>query len=85
MNIAFSRILKVSQKKVEFNFRKLPGDRLSYHVDLTDEKGKRLMFTLDKAVEGGWRSRGTNLPLWLVAIEQMLGEVIEEEENDFLN
>ena len=85
MNIAFSRILKVSQKNIEFNFRKLPAENPSFHVDLTDEKGKRIMFTLDKTGDGIWRSRGTNLPLWLIAIEQMLGKVIEEEENLNLN
>lgn len=83
MNIAFSRILKVSQKNIEFNFRKLPLESISYHVDLTDEKGKRLMFTLDKTADGIWRSKGTAIPLWLVAIEQMLGSVIEEEENSW--
>lgn len=83
MNIAFSRILKVSQKNIEFNFRKLPVGTTSYHVDLTDEKGKRLMFTLQKMGDGVWRSRGTSLPLWLVAIEQMLGTVIEEEEKTY--
>ena len=80
MNIAFSRILKVSQKNIEFNFRKLPVDGHTYHVDLTDEKGKRIIFTLEKR-GGAWRSNGINLPLWLIAIEQMLGGVIEEEDN----
>jgi hypothetical protein len=83
MNIAFSRILKVSQKNIEFNFRKLPGNTPSYHVDLTDEKGKRIMFTLDKSSDGSWRSKGPNLPLWLIAIEQTLGGIIEEEDKSY--
>ena len=80
MNIAFSKILKVGERKFEFNFRKRPSPFPHYHVDVTDERGTRVAFTMIKAQGKGWTSEGTGVPLWVVASEASLGKVIEEEE-----
>lgn len=80
MNIAFSRVLKVGEMNLEFNFRKLSADYSSYYVDVTDLNGQRIVFSIYKAKDDVWRSTGNRLPLWLAAFETELGKVVEEEE-----
>lgn len=80
MNIAFSKVLKIGEGKREFNFRKLPLEIVTYHVDVTDEKGARILFVMYKNAQGNWQSEGVQLPLWIVAAEHILGEAIEEEQ-----
>jgi len=85
MNIAFSRILKIGERKFEFNFRKRPAPFPHYHVDVTDERGARIAFTMTKTQDHEWSSEGTAVPLWVVASEASLGKAIEEEEITFNN
>jgi hypothetical protein len=76
-NISFSRIIKLGDRLREFNFRKVPGTN-NYTVNVTDDKGQRILFTLRKNVEGSWMMEGVNLPLWLQFSESRLGGEIEE-------
>ena len=86
MNIYFSKIIKVGDKQREFNFRKLPGDtQISYHVDVTDEKGSRLIFNMFKDASGRWHTSAQTLPIWIHNAEEILGSVIEEESKDFIS
>jgi hypothetical protein len=78
MNIAFSRIIKINGRLWEFNFRKLPIGGNQFHVDVTDEKGRRLFFNLLRDETGSWRSNTSGLPEWVVQSEKVLGNVIEE-------
>jgi hypothetical protein len=77
-NIAFTRILKINNRVWEFNFRKLPGDHLNYHVDFTDAKNERVMFSMYKDAHGRWHVTGSNLPMWILNEEVVLGSAIEE-------
>lgn len=83
MNIAFSKIIKADGRNREFNFRKLPADYPSYHVDVTDDKGGRIIFSMHKSANGTWRMTANRLPLWISAFEAMIGEQIEEGEAAF--
>jgi hypothetical protein len=86
MNIYFSKIIKVNDKQREFNFRKLPGDtQISYHVDVTDDRGIRLMFSMYKNASGRWQTSAQSLPIWIHNAEEILGNVIEEESKNFIS
>ena len=84
MNIAFSKILKINERNWEFNFRKLPADYLSYHVDVTDDKGGRILFSMHKPAGGSWRATSNKLPIWIAASESLIGETIEDSEAAFV-
>ncbi|HEX2532215.1 MAG TPA: hypothetical protein VHK69_00690 [Chitinophagaceae bacterium] len=77
-NLAFTRILKIVDRQWEFNFRKLPGDELLFHGDVTDAKGARILFQMYRDENGSWRARGANLPLWIIAAEDQMGAAIEQ-------
>ena len=85
MNIAFTKILKINERLWEFNFRKLPGLYPSYHVDLTSEKGSRIMFSIYRSAEGVWRTTSHKLPLWIASAESLIGETIEEAEKEIVS
>lgn len=77
-NICFFKIIKIGDRLREFNFRKLPNTENHFHVDVTDDQGRRHMFTLYKDNEGNWKSQ-QELPLWIKFSENLLGNVIDEE------
>lgn len=84
MNIYFSKVIKVGDKQREFNFRRLSGDSpIRYHVDVTVEKGARLIFSMYKE-EAGWKISEQSLPPWLQNAQEILGRVIEEESKAIL-
>lgn len=83
MNTAFSKILKINERNWEFNFRKRQADYLSYHVDVTDDKGRRILFSMPKPANGIWRATSHKLPLWIAASEHLIGETIENNEAAF--
>jgi hypothetical protein len=78
-NIAFTRIIRVSERQLEFNFRKLPGDHQNFHADVTDHRGDRIQFSMYQDAHGNWHSTGNLLPLWIANEEKAIGEAIQEE------
>jgi hypothetical protein len=78
-NIAFTKIIRISDHNLEFNFRKLPGDYQNYHADVTDLKGNRIQFSMYQDAHGRWHTTGTLLPLWISDAENTIGEAIQEE------
>jgi hypothetical protein len=78
-NIFFYKIIKINDRLREFNFRKLPNTNNNFHVDVTDDRGQRLMFTMYQDMEKAWRIAATSIPLWVHSAEDRLGEVIEFE------
>ena len=78
-NIHFTKLIKIGERLREFNFRKVPGSTNSYHIDVTDERGSRIMFTLYKDEAGFWQP-STAVPLWLEASIPTLAEVVETEQ-----
>jgi hypothetical protein len=79
MNIYFSKVIKAGERQREFNFRRLSSaDDASYYVDVNDDKGNRIIFSMYRDAEGKWKTSAQKLPLWIHNAENILGEVIEE-------
>lgn len=79
-DISFSRIIRLGERLREFNFRKIPGTE-NFDINVTDDKGKRILFSLHKNNEGSWDIQGQNLPQWLQFSESRLVSAIDEELN----
>ena len=79
-NIAFTKLVRSADRLREFNFRRLitSGDEL-FHVDVSDDRGNRIVFRMQKENSGFWRFQDNNLPGWITATEDKLHEVIQEE------
>ena len=78
MNIYFSKVIKAGERQREFNFRRLSSaDDASYHVDVNDDKGNRIIFSMYRNAEGNWKTSAQKLPIWIHNAELVLGEVIE--------
>jgi hypothetical protein len=77
-NVYFSKIIKVGERLREFNFRKLPNTTNSFHVDVTDDRGQRIIFTMFLDEERNWKISSQNLPLWVSLAEGSLASIIAE-------
>ncbi|RYY89912.1 MAG: hypothetical protein EOO15_04680 [Chitinophagaceae bacterium] len=78
-NIYFSRIIKAGDRQREFNFRRLPtGDDLRYEVDVPDDRGQRISFTMLRSPEGQWRAEAPQLPAWVADAQERLDGAIRE-------
>lgn len=76
--IQFTRLVKVSGRLREFNFRKLKNKDLeSFSVNVCNEKGDRFVFTIIKK-DNNWAIQA-EAPKWVMQNETDLGAVIEDE------
>lgn len=81
-NIHFTKLVKTSERLREFNFRMLPGtSNSSIHVDVPDDRGNRIVFTMNRQDGNQWRISETNLPAWIKDNEKKLNDCIEDELN----
>jgi len=81
MNFAFTKIIKAGERQREFNFRQMPGSDTAYHVDVSDDRGNRLIFKLTKEENGQMVIRGTeggDLPKWIWDSTPKLQDAINE-------
>lgn len=79
MSTYFSKVIKAGERQREFNFRQTTSaDDARYSVDVPDDKGNRLMFSMYKNTEEGWKTSAQLLPPWVHDVELALGEAIEE-------
>lgn len=79
-NIQFTKLLKIDGRLREFNFRKLTGlNEGLVTVDVSDDRGNRIMFTMQK--NGGEYSFYNQpiLPDWVSKNEQNLSDMIDAE------
>jgi len=76
-NISFSKVIKLGDRLREFNFRKIPASD-NYSINVSDDKGQRILFSLLKSSENNWIVEGQNLPLWLQFSESVLAAAIDE-------
>ena len=53
------------------------GDYGSYYVDVNDDKGNRIIFSMYRDANGNWKTSAQKLPLWIHNAELLLGEAIE--------
>jgi len=76
-NIQFTKLLKAEGSFREFNFRKAVVEgKMIFHVDVTDDKGNRISFLLEKQNEV-WKILSLQLPPWISKVEESLHESIE--------
>ena len=77
MNIYFSKVIKAGERQREFNFRQLTHtEDKSYSVDVPDDKGQRISFTMNLDTNGVWKTDDQNLPVWIQEVEPALNEAI---------
>ncbi|MBL7735860.1 MAG: hypothetical protein JNL51_10390 [Chitinophagaceae bacterium] len=78
-NIQFTRLLKAEGRMREFNFRKPNGREEGLcTVDVSDDRGQRIIFNMQKE-EDQWKIVQTQLPPWIIQMENKLHELIDEE------
>ena len=79
-NIQFTKLVKAPMQQREFNFRKIPNTGTeTFHVDVSDDKMNRIVFTMKKEAGGHWKITDTALPEWVCNVEQKLHEILEAE------
>jgi hypothetical protein len=86
MSTYFSKIIKTEDRNREFNFRQLAnGTDVRYSIDVPDEKGNRITFSMYRNAEGNWKTSAQILPIWIHNAETALGIAIEEFRNAEMN
>jgi hypothetical protein len=77
-NIQFTELIKAQGHLKEFNFWKKPAEKeVIFDVDVTDEKGNRLYFSMK--LEGkNWMIREAEVPVWIKDVLSQLQRAIEE-------
>lgn len=79
MSSYFSKVIKAGERQREFNFRQTSrNDESRYSVDVPDDKGNRVMFSMYRNADGNWKTAAQLLPLWIHDAESTLAEAIEE-------
>lgn len=80
-NTHFTRLLKAKDRLREFNFRKLPAANNSslFHVDVSDDRGNRLIFKMRREGTLPWKILETDLPNWIYESEEKLNNAIEDQ------
>jgi hypothetical protein len=79
-NIQFTKLVKAPSQQREFNFRRIPNTGTeTFHVDVSDDRMNRIMFTMKKESGGFWKIADTFLPEWVCNVEQKLHEILEAE------
>lgn len=78
MSTYFSKVMKAGDKMREFNFRLASAnDDTRYTIDVPDDKGNRIIFSMFKNADGEWKIAAQLMPLWIHEAEQMLASAIE--------
>jgi hypothetical protein len=80
MKAQFTKLLKAGNRIREFNFRKLPGtpNYNLFHVDISDDRGNRIIFKIKKDGGDPWKIIDEDLPQWIYEAEGKLNDVMEE-------
>lgn len=83
-NIQFTRVIKAEGRMREFNFRKPNGrEQALATVDVSDDRGHRIIFHMQKDDHGHWRIVAQPLPAWVMQLENKFHELIEEELSNY--
>jgi hypothetical protein len=79
MSTYFSKVIKAGDKLREFNFRQTYlSDDSRYTVDVPDDKGNRITFSIYRNADGEWKVAAQLMPIWVHNAEQELAIAIEE-------
>ena len=78
MSIHFSKIIKAGDRNREFNFTRTNRSGTQYNVNVPDERGNRIFFTMYQ--EGSaWKISPDVIPNWVISAEEELSRAIEED------
>ena len=79
-NVQFTKLVKADGQLREFNFRKISSSKEGlFSVDVSDERGNRKMFKMQKS-QNAWRLQGDEpVPDWITKNEEVFNQLIEEE------
>ena len=80
MSIHFSKIIKAGDRNREFNFTRTNPSGNQFNVNVPDERGNRIFFTMQEE-NGSWKTTMAILPQWILNAEGELSRAIEEETN----
>jgi hypothetical protein len=79
MSTYFSKVIKAGDRLREFNFRQASiSDDTRYTVDVPDDKGNRIMFSIYKNADAEWKIAAHLMPMWVHDAEPDLALAIEE-------
>ena len=79
MSTYFSKVIKAGDRLREFNFRQASmNDDTRYTVDVPDDKGNRIMFSIYKNADAEWKISANLMPMWVHDAEPDLAIAIEE-------
>jgi hypothetical protein len=79
-NVQFTKVLKAEGRMREFNFRKPNGrEQALCTVDVSDDRGQRIIFNMQKDDSNTWKIVPQPLPAWITQLEKKLSDLIEEE------
>lgn len=79
MSTYFSKLIKAGDKLREFNFRQTYlNDDSRYTVDVPDDKGNRIMFSIYRNADTEWKIAAQLMPLWVHNAEAELAIAIKE-------
>jgi hypothetical protein len=79
MSTYFSKVIKAGERQREFNFRQASAnDESRYSVDVPDDRGNRVMFSMFRNSDGQWKTAQGSLPVWIHDAEAELDNAIEE-------
>jgi hypothetical protein len=83
MSTYFSKLIKAGDRLREFNFRQTNlNDASRYSVDVPDDKGNRIMFSIYKNANGEWKVSAQLMPMWVHNAEAELALAIEENKEE---
>jgi hypothetical protein len=78
-NVHFTKLIKINDRLKEFNFRRVSNASDPFFtVDVSDDRGNRIMFRMEKRDANNWRIVDDILPQWVSNNENKLHESIEE-------
>lgn len=75
----FTKLVKAGDRLREFNFRKFSAPADLIHVDVSDERGSRHIFKMQRSDKDQWKIDDKNLPDWIYEAEEKLNEAIRHE------
>lgn len=79
-NVQFTKVLKAEGRMREINFRKPNGrEQALCTVDVSDDRGQRIIFSMQKDDNNSWKIVPQPLPVWITQLEKKLSDLIEEE------
>jgi len=79
MSTYFSKLIKAGGQLREFNFKLASlNDDGRYVVDVPDDKGGRIVFSIYRNADSEWKIAAQLMPMWIHEAEYVLGEAIRE-------